>query len=340
MGTIASEAELIDTYLAPLAAGMPGALGLKDDAAYLRPPPGTDLIITTDPVIAGIHFFPDQRADDIAWKALAVNVSDLAAKGAAPLAYSMALAFPGPPQHAFMAEFARGLADAQAQFGCSLIGGDTDRTTGPLSISITVFGVVPSGRMVQRTTAAVGDHIFVTGTLGDAALGLALQSDPSLVLETLTSGDRGFLTARYLRPAPRLELAPLLREHASAALDISDGFAKDLGRLLAGAGGKADMPFAALPLSSSAQLMIEAEPARRASVIAGGDDYEILFTVPPGRLAAFRDDLPMMPFNVTEIGTIQSGNGISIRDGEGIPLPLGSTGWDHFTSRPQDQRRT
>jgi thiamine-monophosphate kinase len=328
MGTIASEAELIDTYLAPLAAAMPGALGLKDDAAYLRAPAGTDLVITTDPIIAGIHFFPDQRADDIAWKALAVNVSDLAAKGAAPLAYTMALAFPGPPQHAFMAEFARGLADAQAQFGCGLIGGDTDQTTGPLSISITVFGVVPSGRMVQRTTAAIGDHIFVTGTLGDAALGLALQGDPSLALETLTSGDRGFLTARYLRPAP------LLREHASAALDISDGFAKDLGRLIAGAGGKADLAFAALPLSSSTQLMISAEPARRADVIAGGDDYEILLAVPPARVAAFREDLPKMPFNVTEVGTIQAGRGVTIRDRDGMPLPLVRTGWDHFASRP------
>lgn len=335
MGTIASEAELIETYLAPLAAGMPGALGLKDDAAFLRPPPGTDLVVTTDPIIAGIHFFPDQRADDIAWKALAVNVSDLAAKGAAPLAYTMALAFPGPPQHAFMAEFARGLAEAQAQFGCSLIGGDTDQTTGPLSISITVFGVLPSGSMVQRTTAAIGDHIFVTGTLGDAALGLALHSDPALALENLTSGDRGFLTARYLRPAPRLELAPLLREHASAALDISDGFAKDLGRLIAGASGRADLRFADLPLSSSTQLMIEAEPARRADVITGGDDYEILLAIPPARVSAFREDLPMMPFNVTEIGTIQPGRGVTIRDGDGMPLPLAQTGWDHFTSRPQ-----
>lgn len=335
MGTIASEAELIDTYLAPLAAGMSGALGLKDDAAYLRPPPGTDLVITTDPIIAGIHFFPDQRADDIAWKALAVNVSDLAAKGASPLAYTMALAFPQPPQHGFMAEFARGLADAQAQFGCALIGGDTDQTTGPLSIAITVFGVVPSGRMVQRTAAAIGDHIFVTGTLGDAALGLALHGNSERALENLTSGDRGFLTARYLRPAPRLELAPLLREHASAALDISDGFAKDLGRLVAGAGGMADLRFASLPLSSSAQLMIATQPSRRAEVIAGGDDYEILLAVPPGRLPAFKEDVPLMPFNVTEIGTIQPGRGVTIRDGDGEPLPLDRTGWDHFASRPR-----
>lgn len=335
MGTIASEAELIATYLAPLAAGMPGALGLKDDAAFLRPPPGTDIVVTTDPIIAGIHFFPDQRADDIAWKALAVNVSDLAAKGAAPLAYTMALAFPGRPQHAFMAEFARGLAEAQAQFGCGLIGGDTDQTTGPLSISITVFGVVPSGRMVQRTTAATGDHVFVTGTLGDAALGLALHDPSAAVPETLTSGDRGFLTARYLRPSPRLELAPLLREHASAALDISDGFAKDLGRLAGGAGAMADVAFASLPLSPSAQIMIAAEPARRADVIAGGDDYEILLAVPPGRVAAFRHDLARMPFNVTEVGVLQPGSGVVIRDDNGTPLPLGRTGWDHFLDRPQ-----
>ena len=334
MGAIASEAELIETYLVPLAAQMPGALGLKDDAAFLRPPPGTDIVISTDPVIAGIHFFADQRPDDIAWKALAVNVSDLVAKGAVPLAYTMALAFPGPPEHTFMSVFARGLADAQAEFGCSLIGGDTDQTTGPLSISITVFGAVPAGRMVQRTTAAIGDHIFVTGTLGDAALGLALHGDPTLGMETLTSGDRGFLTARYLRPAPRLALAPLLREHASAALDISDGFAKDLGRLVAGAGGSADVRFSSLPLSSSASLMIAAEPSRRADVVAGGDDYEILLAVSPGRVAAFREDITRMPFNITEIGTIQPGTGVTIRDEDGMALPLGRTGWDHFSAKP------
>ncbi|MEQ1717463.1 MAG: thiamine-phosphate kinase [Hyphomicrobium sp.] len=328
---IANETELIQTYLAPLAAGERGALGLKDDAAYITPPPGTDLVITTDPIIAGVHFFSHERADDIAWKAIAVNISDLAAKGAAPLAYTMALAFHEVPGHAWMALFARGLADAQEQFGCTLVGGDTDRTSGPLSVSVTAFGAVPAGRMVLRNGARIGDHVFVTGTLGDAALGLALHRDPGLMGQSVTSGDKGFLVARYLRPAPRLALAPLLREFATGSLDISDGLAKDLARLAAGAGGRADVGFAGLPLSPSAQVMITADAAWASAVISGGDDYEVIFAVSPGRLTAARTAFEAMPFKVTEIGRIGVGRGVLIRDAAGRPMALGPLGYDHFS---------
>lgn len=327
---VEDETDLIQTYLAPLTAKEPGALGLKDDAAFITPPPASDLVITTDPVIAGVHFFAHQRADDIAWKALAVNVSDLAAKGAVPLAYTMALAFPEPPERAWMAAFARGLSDAQASFGCTLIGGDTDRTTGPLSISISVFGVVPTGGMVRRGTAKIGDSIYVTGTLGDAALGLILQRDRHAFENKLPSGDRGFLAARYLRPSPRLALAPLLRAHASAALDISDGLAKDLARLAAGAGGKAIVAFAEIPLSPPARHMISHDPALNAAPIAGGDDYELLFAVPKSAVAAFEAGASALPFAVTRIGVITEGHGVVIADATGAPLPLGPMGYDHF----------
>ena len=169
-GKVANETELIQTYLAPLAAGFPGALGLADDCALIASDAAHDLVVTTDPIIAGVHFFASDRADDIAWKALAVNVSDLIAKGAAPLAYTMAIAFPQAPDRSWMAAFADGLKAAQLAFGCQLIGGDTDRTPGPLSISITVFGQVPCGQMIKRSSARQGDHVFVTGTLGDSAL--------------------------------------------------------------------------------------------------------------------------------------------------------------------------
>lgn len=327
---IKTETDLIQTFLAPLAAGFPGAFGLKDDAALISPEPGTDLVISTDPIRAGVHFFETGRADDIAWKALAVNISDIAAKGARPLAYTMALAFPAAPERAWMQSFANGLKAAQAAFGCHLIGGDTDHAGGPLSISITAFGSVPRGRMVQRTTGKVGDHLFVTGTLGDAALGLALHRDASLLKRELTSGDRAFLVGRYLRPNPRITLAPLLLATASASLDISDGLLKDLGRMTGATGAGATLRFDVLPLSPPARHMIEAMPALTAQIVAGGDDYEILFAVPPERLHTLRSAAPAISLQITEIGRLEAGGGVTLLDESGQAMHFGRGGYDHF----------
>ncbi len=327
---VKSETDLIQTYLAPLAAGHPGAFGLRDDAALISPEPGTDIVITTDPVRAGVHFFETDRADDIAWKALAVNVSDLAAKGARPLAYTMALAFPEAPERAWMQNFAEGLRAAQAEFGCHLIGGDTDHASGALSIAITALGSVPRGRMIRRTTARAGDHLFVTGTLGDAALGLRLHREPAFMSRELTSGDRAFLSARYLRPNPRVALAPLLLATASASLDISDGLLKDLGRLATGAGAGVTLRFEALPLSPPARNMIRAAPEFVRNIVAGGDDYEILFAVPPEHLEALRRAVPSLPFQVTEIGRLASGGGVTLLDGSGQAMHFSRGGYDHF----------
>ncbi len=327
---IKSETDLIQTYLAPLAAGAPGAFGLKDDAALISPEPGTDIVISTDPIRAGVHFFETDRADDIAWKALAVNISDIAAKGARPLAYTMALAFPEAPERAWMQSFADGLRAAQTEFGCHLIGGDTDHASGPLSISITAFGTVPRGRMVQRTTAKAGDHLFVTGTLGDAALGLAVHRDPAFLNRELTSGDRAFLSGRYLRPNPRVALAPLLLATASASLDISDGLLKDLGRMTAAAGVGATLRFEALPLSPPARHMIEAMPTFAADIVTGGGDYEILFAVPREKLETFRAIAPAIGVQVTEIGRLEAGGGVTLLDQSGQAMHFGRQGYDHF----------
>ncbi len=327
---VKTETDLIQTYLAPLAAGAPGAFGLMDDAALISPEPGTDVVITTDPVRAGVHFFATDRADDIAWKALAVNVSDLAAKGARPLAYTMALAFPEAPERAWMQRFADGLKAAQSEFGCQLIGGDTDQSSGTLSIAITAFGSVPHGRMVQRTTAKAGDHLFVTGTLGDAALGLALHRDAALLSREVTSGDRAFLSGRYLRPNPRLALRPLLHSAASASLDISDGLLKDLGRMAAAARAGVKIRFEVLPLSPSARHMIEAEPSFAEQIVAGGDDYEILFAVPPERLELLRSGAPAVPIQITEIGRLERGGGVTLLAASGQAMHFGSSGYDHF----------
>lgn len=329
-GRIETERELIETYLAPLAAGFPGAFGLKDDAALISLVPGEALAVTTDPVVEGSHFFPDDAPDDIAWKALAVNISDLAAKGAVPLAYTMALAFPAAPERIWMRKFADGLARAQEAFGCHLAGGDTDRTPGPLSISITAFGTVPEGGMVRRTTARIADHLYVTGTLGDAALGLALRRAPRASAGVLGEAQKAFLVARYLRPAPRVALASILRTYASAAVDISDGFVKDATRLVAGAGGGVEMPFTRLPLSEAARSWAGADIARRRDVLAGGGDYEIVCAVPPSATAAFEASCRGLAYAVTAIGIIGTGKGLSVMDGAGKIIEAGSGGHDHF----------
>ncbi len=325
---IQNETELIQTYLAPLTRAAPGAMGLSDDAALIAPEPGTDLVLSTDPIVAGVHFFDTDRADDIAWKAIAVNVSDLVAKGAEPLAYTLALAFPAPPERSWMADFARGLASAQAAFGCHLIGGDTDRTSGPLSIGVTAIGVLPRGSFVPRHGAEAGDHVFVTGTLGDSALGLALHRDSALYGSALTEGDRSFLLGRYLRPSPRLAMTSVLRAYASAALDVSDGLAKDLARLAGGCGIR--VALAALPLSPPARAALAADARVIDAAISGGDDYEVLFAVAPDQLADFEKAMALAAVATTQLGVLSASPGIVFLNGEGQAIEFGSTGYDHF----------
>ena len=315
------------------AAGYAGAFGLKDDGALIANEPGHDLVVTTDPVIAGVHFFGTDRAEDIAWKALAVNVSDLVAKGATPLAYTMALALPEAPERAWMANFANGLHAAQTAFGCHLIGGDTDRTPGPLSISITAFGTVPPGQMVRRGTAAVGDHVFVTGTLGDAALGLEIHRLESRFGYRLPAGERSFLAGRYLRPSPRVEMVPVLRAFASAALDISDGFVKDLARLAEPANAGVEVLAKRLPVSPAAAKLLLEDLGLWASVVSGGGDYEIVFSVPPERLPAFSRALRRVPVQVSEIGVLAAGQGVAVLDADGRAIGAASGGYDHFSCK-------
>ena len=324
--TIDGEESLIQRYLAPLAAGFPGAFGLQDDCALLTPEPGTELVLKTDPVMAGVHFFADDAPDDIAWKALAANVSDLAAKGAQPLAYLMALALPTVPTPDWMQRFAQGLGQAQQAFGCHLIGGDTDRTTGPLTISITVIGSVPSGKMVRRGTARAGDLLYVSGTIGDAALGLRLRRDPALASAWgLDDSAQQALVQRYLRPRPALHLRDALRTYASAAMDISDGLVKDLDRMCRASGIGARVVADQVPHSAAARAVLRAQPALLPDLLTGGDDYEVLLTVPLAARQAFEAATGMHA-----IGRLHSGSGVSIRDATSTPMSFARTGWDHL----------
>lgn len=325
------EDELIQTIFAPLAAGFPGALGLRDDCAVLAPPDGTDLVLTTDAVAEGVHFLADDPPADIAWKALAVNVSDLAAKGATPIAYLMALSFPERPERAWLDAFARGLGEAQAAFGIGLAGGDTDRRPGPFSAAITAIGTVPRGRMVRRATARAGDVLFLSGTLGDGALGLIVRRDEGAAAALgLDAAAAQALVTRYRRPTPRPTLAPALLAFASAAMDVSDGLVKDCGRLARASGLRAEIMGALAPLSAPMRAALARRPDLFTTALTGGDDYEILASVAPGDADAFRAAATTAGVAVTEIGRLAAGEGVAVLGPDGRPLALGGGGWEHF----------
>jgi thiamine-monophosphate kinase len=296
------EDRLIARYFRPLARH-PGAFALRDDAAALTLPPGCDLVLTTDGVIAGVHVFPDDPADAIARRALRVNLSDLAAKGAKPAGFLLSIALPGNTSDDWLAAFARGLGADADRYDCPLLGGDTDRTPGPLSVSIAAFGTLPTGTMVRRSGARPGDVLMVTGTIGDAALGLKLRQDPAAG-RGLSADARSHLLARYLLPEPRTGLADTLRAHASAALDVSDGLAGDLAKLCVSARVEVEN----VPLSDAARAMLAAEPALLERALTGGDDYEILAAVPAGKVESFRAGAAAAGVAVTEIGRVEAGD--------------------------------
>jgi thiamine-monophosphate kinase len=331
--------EAVIALLAPLTEGFPGAFRLQDDCALVTPPPGEDLVLKTDPIAAGVHFLSGEAPENIAWKALAVNVSDLAAKGATPIGYLMALSFPEAPTHAWMAQLVDGLRAAQTRFGCHLIGGDTDRRPGPLTVSVTVIGSLPQGTMVRRTTAQAGCTLFVSGTIGDAALGLGLARDPALAgAWALSQAETEYLIRRYRRPEPRLALAPLLRRHAAAAMDVSDGLVKDLERMLRGSGVAGRLRAGAVPLSEAARKVVTREPERLAQLLTAGDDYEVLAAVagPRTACAKFRAAAAEAGVPMTEVGSVgpsgwpEAGCGLLVEGPDGRPMTFARTGWVHF----------
>lgn len=325
------EERLIARYFAPLAKH-PGAFGLADDAAAIAPPAGCDLVLKTDGIVGGVHFFPDDPPEMVAKKALRVNLSDLAAKGAKPLGFLLTLALPEGIGDAWLAPFARGLgADAQA-FGCPLLGGDTDRTGGPITISIAVIGAVPQGRMVRRAGAKAGDHVVVTGTIGDAALGLLLRRDISAAARwRLAPEERNSLEARYLVPQPRTAIAEILRAHASAAMDVSDGLAGDLGKLCRASGVAAEIAVARVPLSVGARAALAKEPALIETILTGGDDYEVVACVPAGKVETLRQQALAAGVAVTEIGAVTAGQGKArFLDRDGQPLVFRQPSFSHF----------
>jgi thiamine-monophosphate kinase len=327
-----SEDELIATYFAPLAG--PGAFGLRDDAAILAQKPRHDIVATKDMAIAGVHFFTDDPPGAVARKALRVNLSDLAAKGAEPSGFLLGLALPEDWTAHWLAGFAQGLGEDAATYKCPLLGGDTVRSSGSLFVSITAFGTVPAQGMVLRAGVAADDRIYVTGTIGDAAVGLKFRRDLEQDADwphCLDQADAAYLAGRSLLPEPRLALCETLRAYAHAAMDISDGFAGDLAKMLWLTGMTAEVMTADVPLSEAARKIVRKSPPLIETILTGGDDYEILCAVPPSQSAAFEARAYAAGIPVHPVGTARPGNAPPVfRDEEGRNLVFARPSFQHF----------
>jgi thiamine-monophosphate kinase len=321
------EDALIARYFRPLATD-PGAFGLDDDAAALRPD-GHDIVVTTDAIVEGVHFLPDDPPDTVARKALRVNLSDLAAKGAVPAGFVLTLAL-RKAEEAWLQPFAAALGEDAAQFACPLLGGDTVSTPGPVMVSVTAFGRVPPGRMVHRGGAKPGDRVMVSGTIGDAALGLAILKGGKLHAAT-NAVAREMLVGRYRVPQPRGALAAIVRDHATAAMDVSDGLAGDLAKLCGVSGVSAAIDLESIPLSAAARDLAARGAVGMAALIAGGDDYEILCTVPEDRVEAFVQAVQGAGVPVSSIGTVVAGTMTpKFLDREGREIVLERLSYSHF----------
>ena len=322
------EDSLIARYFRPIATD-PGAFGLDDDAAALMPD-GNDIVVTTDAIVEGVHFFADDPPDTIARKALRVNLSDLAAKGATPAGFVLTLALRNADE-AWLKPFAAALGEDAVQFSCPLLGGDTVSTPGPLMISVTAFGRVPPGKMVHRSGARPGERVMVTGTIGDAALGLAVLGGGKVDAAASDAAVRDLLVARYRVPQPRVALATIVRNHASAAMDVSDGLAGDLTKLCGVSGVSAAIELESIPLSDAARDLVSRGIVGLETLIAGGDDYEILCTIPEDRVEAFARAAHGAGVAVHSIGTVVAGHAApTFIDGQGREVVLERRSYSHF----------
>lgn len=315
------EFDIIEQYFAGLTQGRGEAAGLKDDAAVLKIPDGHELVVTSDTLNAGTHFLPDAAPADIAHKALRVNLSDLAAMGADPHAWQLNIAFPDKPEEAWLEEFVSVLLENQNEFGIFCSGGDTTSTQGPLSLSITAMGLVPEGQAVKRGGAQEGDAIILTGPVGDALIGLRVLQDK------IQTRDEEYFIRRYYRPHPRTDLSETIREHAHAAIDISDGLVADLGHICRASGVAAQVDMSENLFSPQARNVIGKNTLTPQELLAGGDDYELLVAVPPDKV----DDFFAVSSGCVRIGSFMAGEPqVHLHDEQGEEVEIKHTGWSHF----------
>ena len=315
----------IRRFFAPLAG--PGGLGLTDDAALIDCSPGHRLVVTVDAIVEGVHYLPEDPPDLVARKLLRMNLSDLAAMGARPLHYLLAAALPKSLGDDWVARFAAGLAEDQRHFGVALLGGDSVATAGPAVLSLTALGEVATGAEIRRSGARPGDRVWVSGTIGDAFLGLQVLRGGH---PGLAPADRAALTRRFQLPEPRTKLGPRLAGIAHAMLDVSDGLIADLGHICEASETGATVALPSLPLSPAAQRATVAQPDLPARLVAAGDDYELLFTAPPDAEGAIGRLATELGLAITAIGTIDKGAGVRLVDAGGNPIPVATAGYRHF----------
>jgi len=325
------EFELIARYFAPLATDA-AALGLHDDAAVLRPPESREIVISCDTIVEGVHFLKDDPPETIGYKALAVNLSDLAAKGARPYVYLLALALPDEPSPSWLQAFVSGLSELQSEAGIALVGGDTTRISGPLSITITALGLVPQGHAVLRHGAKRGDRLYVTGTIGDAYLGLRALQDPELGRAWgLSEMELDFVIGRYRRPRPHSDLALVIRNFAQGAIDVSDGLVSDIGKLAQVSHVGAVIEAERVPFSPAAAKALQHDPQLLSALITAGDDYEIAVAVPASSAGTFESELKGKGTPVTMIGRLEGAVAEPrVLGPDGSDLELARTGFTHF----------
>jgi thiamine-monophosphate kinase len=262
---------------------------------------------------------------------LRINLSDLAAKGATPLGFLLSIGLPAGLPPDWLKSFTRGLGEDAEHYGCPLLGGDTDRSPGAITVHIAALGTVPHGGMVRRKGARPGDVVVATGTVGDAALGLLLRQDAAAAGRwKLDAAMQDHLLGRYLLPQPRTTIAQALRHHASAAIDVSDGLVGDLAKLCRASGVAADVAIGDVPLSAAARHAAAAEPALIEAILTGGDDFEVVATVAPDRFEALRQEAAAADVTITRIGTITAGHGAHFRDADGRPLVFRRPSYSHF----------
>ena len=319
------EFDLIAQSLASLSDAAQG-LGLTDDAALFEPTPGHTAVLSTDTLVAGVHFLPDDPPRDIARKALRVNLSDIAAMGAVPKGYLLNLSLPDDVADTWLDAFVAGLAADQQVFGVTLLGGDTVRTPGPFTVSVTAVGEVRLGRAMKRAGARIGDVVLVTGTIGDAVIGLRVLTGKA----ALDPANAKFVLDRYRLPQPRTSIGPYLAGLASAAIDVSDGLIADLGHICETSSVAATISADTVPLSPAGRAAIDAGQLTVSEAVSGGDDYELLFCAPPETRDALSRLSATLDVAITEIGEITAGAGVELIDGNGEAVVIDRPGHTHF----------
>lgn len=320
------EFELIARYFAPLARGFKGAGNLQSDNAFLAADARRDLVVKTDTIVAGVHFLADDLPARIAAKALRVCLSDLAAGGSTPFVYQLSLALPSNWTEAWVAAFARGLAADQRRYGIVLCGGDTVVTPGPLTVTITAFGRVARRKGLGRAGARAGDELWVSGTIGDGALGLLVAQGG---LRNLSARERASLEDRYRLPRPRSTLGPELVGIATACADVSDGLLADAGHVAGASGLAVTIERSEIPLSVAGRAAVAADPGLWANVVGGGDDYELVMAVPRRKHAALEAAARRAGVKVTRIGRFLRGAGVELKAGAEIVVTA-RKGYVHF----------